>query len=84
MYQCLVGWHVVVVKREVWLVDVLVVAVGGVGGDWLVGWGVCVGGVVGRGRCCGTSRGRGPIGVVLWWYFCYLGGNGGGGGRQAL
>jgi hypothetical protein len=45
--------------------------------------GGCVwGGDVGRGRCCGTGRGRGPIGVVLWWYFCYLGGNGGGGGAS--
>jgi hypothetical protein len=40
MYQCSVGWHDVDVLGKVWLVDVLVVAVGGQGGvGWLAGGG---------------------------------------------
>jgi hypothetical protein len=68
MYQCSVGWHVVVKKGGMARRCAGSGCGGGRGGGWPARGGVW-GGVDGRGRCCGTGRERGPIVVVLWWYF---------------
>jgi hypothetical protein len=59
MYQCSVGWHDVDVKGEVWLVDLLVVSVGGAGG--MAGW-PGGGGMYGGGG--GLQAGGGVVVVV--------------------